>query len=367
MNIRFSEYSSGYKIVSVAADLETKNDLVADGLDCIFVTKDEVILYPENILLETDEENRIKLLEHNYDVYEIWPDGRMFIKYNNCSIDNYFFITPKCNSNCIMCPSSDYSRREGENENVDRLISIAQHIPADAVHLTITGGEPFLIGEKIFDFIEYLKEKFLYTEFLFLTNGRAFAIKKYIQRLKETIPYNSIVAIPIHGSNARIHDAITRSKGSFEQTISGIKSLLKEHSRVEVRIVLCQQNIDDIFEISNLIIQELKTIEYVSVMSMEMTGNAYHNKEKVWIPYKQAFKKSAKAIMNLIKNGIDVKIYNFPLCTVEKKFRTLCVKSISPEKVRYSEKCDICVVKKSCGGVFAGTYRLEENELEAIR
>lgn len=366
MNVRFRKYNSGYKIVSIAVDQNTKDDLEADGLDYIFVTRKEAILYPDNILLDMEENTRTNLLEHNYDVCEIWPDGRMFIKYNNCSIDNYFFITAKCNSNCIMCPSSDYSRRKGENEQIDKLICIAQHIPANAVHLTITGGEPFLVGERIFDFIEYLKEKFIYTEFLFLTNGRIFAIDKYVRRLTETIPYNSIVAIPIHGSNARIHDAITRSKGSFDQTMLGIQSLLKEHIRIEIRIVLSQHNIDDIFEISNLIIKNFKKIEYVSIMSMEMTGNAYHNKEKIWIPYKQAFKKSAEAIINLIKNGIDVKLYNFPLCTVEKKFRTICVKSISPEKVRFSEECNNCSVKKLCGGVFAGTYLLEENELEPI-
>ena len=59
-------------------------------------------------------------------------------------------------------------------------------------------------------------------------------MKKFI----ETVPDNSIVAIPIHGSNAQINDMITQSKGSFAQTVKGIKQLLKANIRVELRIVV---------------------------------------------------------------------------------------------------------------------------------
>lgn len=48
-------------------------------------------------------------------------------------------------------------------------------------------------------------------------------MKKFI----ETVPDNSIVAIPIHGSNAQINDMITQSKGSFVQTVKGIKKIFE--------------------------------------------------------------------------------------------------------------------------------------------
>ena len=41
-------------------------------------------------------------------------------------------------------------------------------------------------------------------------------------------------------------------------------------------------------------------------------------------------------------------------------------KSISPNKVRYSETCEGCNYKQSCGGVFAGTINIERDELKAI-
>lgn len=123
-----------------------------------------------------------------------------------------------------MCPSPDLFRKSGENTGVETLIEIARHIPEDAPHLTITGGEPFMIGKDIFRFMEFLRDKFEYTEFLLLTNGRVFALDAYTHRFKETAPENIIVAIPVHGSSKQIHDSITQVDGSFEQTIQGIKS-----------------------------------------------------------------------------------------------------------------------------------------------
>jgi hypothetical protein len=129
---------------------------------------------------------------------------------------------------------------------------------------------------------------------------------------------------------------------------------------------VCGLNIDDFNNIAALIVNEFPDIRYVSVMAMEMTGNAYVNKDEVWIPYRKAFNKIADAVMFLIKNGIDVKLYNFPLCTVEQKYWTLCEKSISPNKVRFADCCCECTYKGACGGVFAGTYLLEKDELEKI-
>lgn len=367
MIVKLEKYTGEYRIVSLAFEISVKDDLLNNGLDFLYVSENEVWIYPENALVS---ENRhvIDLLQHahNYDVYELWEDGKLVEYYDDGSLDNYFFVTSKCNSNCVMCPSPDAFRKAGENTGVETLIEIARHIPEDAPHLTITGGEPFMIGKDIFHFMEFLRDKFEYTEFLFLTNGRIFALDTYTQKFKETAPENTIVAIPVHGSSKQIHDSITQVDGSFKQTIQGIKKLLKVGIRVEIRIVVNKMNETDIFGIARLICDELSSIEYVSIMAMEMTGSARLNMDKVWIPYKDAARAIEEAVILLLENEIDVKLYNFPLCTVKNNLWTLCEKSISPDKVRYSDVCDNCKMRKSCGGVFAGTISIEKGELKAI-
>lgn len=370
MSIRFKNYNLGYRIVSFALDECTKEKLIAEELAVVYLDegRGEFTLLPDSISLSTDSSDLEKARTYNnYDVFEIWENGVFSRKYSDRSDDNYFFITGKCNSNCIMCPSPEQSRRTSETTAYANLMELARHIPSDAPHLTITGGEPFLMGKQIFPFLQYLKEKFCGTEFLFLTNGRIFAIEKYAQLFCKTAPKNSIVAIPIHGSCQEIHDSITRADGSFKQTVLGIKRLLQNGVYIEVRLVVSKMNIADFDNIANLIVEEFKGIEYVSVIAMEMTGTARTNLDAVWIPYKESFARIANGVRMLVTKGVDVKLYNFPLCTVERPFWTLCEKSISDNKVRFVDGCELCRYKNACSGVFAGTLQLERDELRAIR
>ena len=367
MIIKIGEYKGKYRIVSLAFCEQVRDDLLNDELDTLYISEKSIVLYPDNILLSDDIEIINKFHSaNNYDVYELLEDGRFIECYDDSSLDNYFFVTAKCNSNCIMCPSPEVLRRKEESCNIDNLIEIAKHIPSDASHLTVTGGEPFMAGKEIFRFIAFLRDKFKCTEFLFLTNGRIFSVDSYAQELRKTIPTDSILAIPVHGSSSVIHDQITQTKDSFIQTITGIKKLLRLGIRIELRIVINKFNSDDFENIVKLIINEIPEIEYVTVIAMEMTGNAYVNRDKVWITYSDVASKIEKGIIILIKSGIDVKLYNFPLCAVKKKFWTICEKSISPDKVRYTEKCNICTMKKACGGIFAGTILMEKEELKPI-
>lgn len=366
MSLKVEDYGGGYKIVSIACDDETRADLLTnEDLEFIYVSEGKAVLLPESREIKINNIEEAQNM-NNYDVCEIWPDGRIYRYYDACSIDNYFFVTGKCNSNCIMCPSADYSRKNGNTANIGDLIEIAKHIPSDAAHLTITGGEPFVAGEAIFDFIDFLKCKFEETEILILTNGRAFAIDSFYNKLIDTIPNNCIIGVPIHGSTTELHDYITQAKGSFNQTCTGLKRLIKHGIRIEIRIVVSAINLTDITNIANLIVSEMPGVSYISIMAMEMTGSAYVNKERLWINYRDAFTATIDAIKILLNAGIDVKLYNFPLCAVKKEYWTLCEKSISPDKVKFSSSCDLCSMKSACGGVFSGTYMLENKELKPI-
>lgn len=367
MVLRIDQYNAGFKIVSLAKDEETCCDLLGDQLDFVFIENDILVLYPEKIVLVASIDIISELKKYsNYDVFEIWPDGRMFMRFDTMSLDNFFFVTGKCNSNCVMCPSPEIMRKQGEETDIIKLIELAKHIPANVRHLTITGGEPFLSGEKIFEFISFLRDKFTDTECLFLTNGRIFSLDKYVRLLQENMPSRSIFAIPLHAADENLHDKITQARGSFAQTTLGIKRMLRYGMHIELRIVVSKLNCHNLTKLAQFIVQEISQIEYVSVIAMEMTGSAYKNKDLVWISYRDAFECAKDAIKLLIGNGINVRLYNFPLCTVNSSYWMICEKSISPNKVRYGEVCEACNYKSACGGVFAGTIQMEKEELKAI-
>lgn len=368
MRISIPYYDRGYKVVSISLDNRTKDDLLSESVSFWHIDEQGITEYPGGNFI-TDDKKAIEGFSQcgNYDVFEIWENGTASRVYNDQTNENLFFVTGKCNSNCIMCPSPEQMRRMGDKANVDNLIEIAGHIPSDTSHLTITGGEPFLAGRDLFRLLNYCKNKFISTEFLILTNGRVFALKEYCRLLKETIPSNCTLGIPLHGSSAERHDSITQAQGSFLQTLTGLKRLHQMGIRLEIRIVVCRNNVKDIPEMASLVVRELPKVGHVSIMAMEMTGSAFLNRETVWIPYSESFPYVREAVSILAESGINVMLYNFPLCTVDRKYWTICAKSITGYKVRYADKCSQCDVKESCGGVFAGTLHLEKADLRPIR
>lgn len=361
---KIPNYQSDYRIVALSKSHRTTMLLCEKGLNVLAVYEDGAFINGEKI----KDSNAILLSQfekdQEYDVFEITKEGNCIKLYDTTSLDNAIIVTNACNSNCIMCPTPEIIRKDGKTLPYDALANIIRHFPSDACHLTITGGEPFLMGRRLFDFFRILKEKFIDTEFLLLTNGRIFAVEDYVALLKETLPNNTIIGIPFHGYNPQTHDMVTQSPGSFRQTFFGVKRLLKQGFRIEVRIVVSLLTINYLDEIAKMIIEEFPTVYSVKIMGLEMLGNAAKNKDKVWVSYEVAFNKAQEAINNLIYAGIDTGLYNFPLCSVKKEYWGIYCKSISDNKVRFAEKCTECTVRDACGGLFAGSSRMASKDVK---
>lgn len=325
---------------------------------------------PENINLEEinycyEVENYQTLV--NYDVIEIINNRNIRVLYRDDSEDNAIVVTNQCNSNCIMCPDPDTIRNTKENPDIKKLLEQVRCIPNDTKHITITGGEPGLLRNNLILLLEECKKCLLDTEFLLLTNGRIFSNTDFADKIKNSIPENIRIAIPIYADNAQLHDSITRAKDSFMQTITGIKKLIERDIDVELRIVVLKKNYKHIENIANFIAREIPQVKMVNIMALEMTGNAYQNKEEVWINFEKTKEYLYRACVVLIKSGIIVNLYNFPLCQIDERLYSIAHKSITDYKVRYKEACNECFAKQNCGGFFNSTVNVGNIEVKPIK
>lgn len=367
MKLRLSVWNGSHGIYSIAESDRAEQELKSGQLKYWRIGPEQIVSSPDGFQVPLDEVLRKACSKlRDFDVVEVFSDGTVRRCYQDGASDHVFLITERCNSNCIMCPSPESIRRKGAAPCMERLLEIAGHIPTDVRHFTITGGEPFLAGRQMFPFLEFLKKRFPKTEMLLLTNGRIFSIPDYCRMLKQSAPEQMVYGIPLHAADSALHDRITQTSGSFRQTMAGISGLLKEELHVELRIVVSRLNCHHLVEIAKLIAEQFPNVHHVCIMAMELTGNAYVNRQEVWIPYRASAPYVKEASDLLIRNGIDVQLYNFPLCTIDSGCWTLCRKSISEPKVRYSPECKACRVRDACGGVFAGTIRTEEQELMRI-
>ena len=367
MIIRLNDYKLGNKVASLAMDEETFRHLALKQLNIIYLVECKLFFFPDNQWLSLTEHQATLFKQcDNYDVFQINSIGHAYKYYDNESSDNAFMLTDQCNSNCIMCPATDNMRRRKNTINVDEVLEIIRHMPSDARHITITGGEPFLVGKRFFEILLAFKEKCYHTSFLLLTNGRALSYEPYIRKFHETAPNKIIIGIPLHGYDAISHDTITRSPGGFEQTVRGIRNLLNFGHKVEIRLVVSKLNYRNITRICELIAGKFPDVYRVKVMGLEMLGNAAVNQNDVWIPYREAFSASKEGIDLLIRNSIQVGLYNFPLCAVDDEYHEIAAKSITGYKVRYADECEKCFIKDACGGIFAGTIRLAKYDVKPV-
>lgn len=292
------------------------------------------------------------------DVLTIGENGKMNRSYSADSGEVDIFVTNQCNSNCVMCPLSETVRRQEQKNYLNWLWNFIRILPENIEYINITGGEPTLRKKEFLKIMEYLRDYFQYSGFQLLTNGRSLADHRFLKELLQYAPRGIRFAVPLHASNPLIHDAITQSDGSFRQTDRGIRNLLSQGQKVEIRLVVSGKNINELEKTAAYIVEEYPGVFCVNFVAMEMMGSAAVHREELWVDYPEVFRKAEPAVRMLIENGVDVQLYNFPLCAVKKGYWPLAVKSITDYKIRYMPDCDFCRVKEICGGFFMSTKQL---------
>ena len=277
------------------------------------------------------------------------------------------FVTNKCNSNCVMCPMPEGARKKDNPGHYEELKAYIRELPDDVPYINVTGGEPTLAGREFLEIMHMLKVKFQHSGFQLLTNGRSVADEQFLNQIWKEMPDGIRFAIPVHCSREEIHDGITRAAGSFRQTVRGIENLLRRDAKVEIRIVVSALNVEYLRETADYIVKHFPGVFCVNFVAMEMMGNAAKNREMLWIDYREVFQKAKPAVELLVEHGIDVQLYNFPLCAVERSYWSLAVKSITDYKIRYMEACEECQVREICGGFFVSTQKVMRPEVYPVK
>ena len=94
------------------------------------------------------------------DIVAIEPkNGFIRTIYRPDSHYNVIFTTERCNSNCLMC-SQPPQDRDDTDALTERNLELIRLIDSPPIQLVITGGEPTLLGERLFAIIAALRDKF---------------------------------------------------------------------------------------------------------------------------------------------------------------------------------------------------------------
>jgi His-Xaa-Ser system radical SAM maturase HxsC len=271
--------------------------------------------------------------------------------YRPDSDHNVIFTTERCNSNCLMCsqPPQDHDDAEALTERNLELIRLIESPPT---RLVITGGEPTLLGARLFAIIAALRDTFPDTYVHMLTNGRIFAWPAFTARLAAVQHADFALGVPLYSDNSTIHDHVVQAKGAFDQTVMGFHQLARYGLRVEIRVVLHAVTIPRLPALAEYIYRNFTFAEHIALMGLENIGYAPRNMDTLWIDPHDYQDQLESAVEILSTRGMNVSIYNHQLCVLRESLWKFARKSISDWKNIYLDECRACGIREQCGGFF---------------
>lgn len=275
------------------------------------------------------------------------------------SNDNALFVTGQCNNHCLMCCQPPVKRNDIDffyEKNI-RLIDSA---PIELPTIGITGGEPTLLGDCLFDLIAHIRKRLPNTHIQILSNGRQFADGAYAEKLAQVSEGMVIVGVPFHSDSPIIHDRIAGAKNAYNQTLLGLYNLAANDIDIELRIVLTKQNYQRLPQMARFISKNLAFVSTVAFMAMEDIGYTIKNRDLIWIEPLDYMPQLQQAVQYLAQLEFDVSLFNLPLCLLLESLRPFAKQSISDWKNKYLPICDTCTAKSECCGFFStsmSTYK----------
>jgi His-Xaa-Ser system radical SAM maturase HxsC len=275
------------------------------------------------------------------------------------------FVTERCSSNCLMCsqPPKDKDDVDALTKRNQELIRLMSPAPD---YLTITGGEPTLLGDHLFLLIDQLKSSLPDTELHILTNGRTFAWPDYTQQFAAIEHPNLCLGVPLYSDNAGDHDHIVQARGAFDQTVAGLHEAARNGIRVEVRVVLHRLTIPRLKKLAEYIYRNLSFVEHIALMGLEYVGYTPRNINELWIDPFDYQVELEKAVNSLVMRGMSVSIYNHQLCVLAPPLWPYAQKSISDWKNLYLPECQKCSALDQCGGLFQWAVKKHSEHIHAL-
>lgn len=341
--------------------------LLTDSEDAIFSTDSNIpIIYVGAIantsrqLLALQEDDAVTLEEN--DIVSIHPDGTCTILYRSSWRDLGLFLTNACNSHCVMCPQTSVEDHGSELDTCRKIIALQ---PENVERIGITGGEPTCYQDDLVELLELLHDKYPTTRISVLTNGRRLSDAQLVNRISSIKHRNLVICVPLYAANNNQHDAIVGAQNAFVETIKGILNLYNAGIAVEIRMVLYTLTYKYLREFSQFVYRNLPFVYHIAFMGMEYSGNAKRNSEKFWIdPYDyQAELDSATWLLH--QRGMNVSVYNIPLCLLKQRTRQFARDSISAWKKNYHSICESCSAREGCSGFFT-TSSIHSAHIQAV-
>lgn len=301
-------------------------------------------------------------------------------------------ITQNCNLFCKHCYGFFKQNKVISLKDFERVLYQLHSLGTKI--LTITGGEPMMVGKKICDYIKTAKKFF---KFINLTSNGTLINEKNVNYLRNA----SHVQISIDGPE-RIHDYI-RGRGTFKKAFEALKILKKANINCSIMMTVSDYNIDFINEVRQFSLKlgvklgferitnvgrgkefnqlnlrsTKKLIKFIHKFNLETTDplSIVYNRSKRNYLLRNKIFSGCSAGCTAITIDTDLNVLPCSRLRIklgnlnEEKLKDILDESSIVKKLKnrnlLTGKCGKCRFKFICGGCRAMSYAINNNYLDS--
>lgn len=220
-----------------------------------------------------------------------------------------------CNNNCIFCMEEDRDGRYVTNSatNDDTVKWILEN-NRGCEEVCFTSGEP-TTNPRLAQWVNWAKLAGV-PRISVMTNGRALAYEKYAQRLIAAGMNRFYVSI--HGHEKKLHEGLTRTPESFEQTVAGIdviRKLKRYGVELHTSTVVTKRNLPHMASIYRFLREH--GVDQVVFNVMQANGRADTYFDQIFPTYTE-IAATAKAFLDeqsKLETRVQAFLVDIPLCT----------------------------------------------------
>lgn len=237
----------------------------------------------------------------------------------------YLSLTEFCPNHCLACPCESSRRGSVRELPLERICDDIRRAEAcgGIDRLILSGGEPTCHGQFL-AVMEFLGQQSFPVSLT--TTSERFADAFFLRSVLDAFPASRLgVTTALHSFDPQVHDAMTRTPGSFRRWLEGLLALESAGVSTALKHLLSRPTIDALPRFVAEYCRRFAPSTPLYLCGLDFSGMAARNREQVFLSYSEIRSRLQPALDVLLAlraegDARQTWVLDLPLCTVDEPY-----------------------------------------------
>lgn len=240
----------------------------------------------------------------------------------------YISLTTRCSHRCLCCPCRRESGAKGADLPVGEVFrTVDEGIGNGVSEMVLSGGEPTLHR----DFLQIAGE--LARRGLrigLLTTAERFSDHVFLGQVLSVVPARQLrVMSALHSFSPGVHDEITRTPGSQQRTLAGLRRLCEAGVSITVKHLITAPTVHALPYFAQAFLETFPPEVRLLFCHIDYQGEAYRNRDRLAVPFSESRACLETALDRVLEAArkagtwsaeARVRVRDTPLCATDSRY-----------------------------------------------